>query len=410
MKTSLIIILLFTFNISFSKDSGLNNVIGKTHTIQSKALNESREIKVYLPESYDKSEKDYPVVYIIDGQKFFLYGVSLQRLFNSNNDTPDFIVVGITNASPARFGHFSSGASQFIQFIEKDVLSFVDKNYRTSQTRLLFGWEYAGALAVQIMTEFPQLFSAYIVASPYPIIIEDSTNKSRLSRLKEVLSKAPNFDPFLFFSVSQNEEVVNDGTEGLNSLLLEKSPKSMDWSYKILMDEEHSSTPFSTLYQGIKKYYATYPVLYFQTLDKYHQAGGMQYVEDYYKTRAKKYGFSPEILSWTKYTLVRSAMRGDDFIQFESLMKVFNSNAFLSELRESRTYEIAEYYEKNKKFNKAIDIYTLLMNKSPDSVQPLISLGDVYTLLKDKSKADDYYSKAEELKVQKTTKNTLNEN
>ena len=117
IKTSLIIILLFTFNISYSQDAGLDNIIGKTHTLQSEALNESREIKGYLPEGYNESEKDYPVVYIIDGQKFFLYGVSLQRLFNSNKDTPDFIVVGITNVSPARFSHFSSGASQFIQFI-----------------------------------------------------------------------------------------------------------------------------------------------------------------------------------------------------------------------------------------------------------------------------------------------------
>jgi len=402
MKVKIIIfMILLVINISYSQaqDTGVDNIVGKTYTLMSEALKESREIKIYLPDGYDKSDKKYPVLYILDGQKFFIYGVSLQQLFNFRKYTPDFIVVGITNAYPQRFRHFKSGTAKFINFIEKDVIGYVDENFRTSQTRILFGWEYAGALVVQLMTDVPELFNAYIAASPFPINSKDSKD-NRLNRFRHMLFKTPKSDRFFYFSVAQDEGMVKDGTNDLNTMLLEKPPKTMDWHYKILVDEEHTSTPFSTLFQGIKKYYATYPELQFKNLEKYHQAGGMKYIEDYHKQRAQKYGFPPELTSWTKFTLIRNAMRADDFNQFEIFMKAFNSETFIVGLRGTRPYGIAEYYEKHKKFNKAIDIYNLLMENNPDLAQPLKSLGDLYTLLKDRNKADEYYEKAEKLNVE----------
>ena len=385
-------------NISYSQNKGVDNTVGKTYTLQSEALKESREIQVSLPDGYHESDKKYPVLYILDGQKFFLYGVSLQRLFLFRKYTPDFIVVGITTSYPQRFNHFDSGAAEFINFIQKDVLSFVDTNFRTSQTRLLFGWEYAGALALQIMTDFPQLFSAYIAASPFPVIVNYSSLKhTRLDRLDNLLLENSTFDRFFYFSVSKNEGMVEDGTEDLNDMLQTKAPKTMDWFYKVLADEDHTSTPFATLYQGLAKFYNNYPELQFKTLQQFHEAGGMKYVMDYHKKRAEKYGFSAELSSWTKFTLIRNAIRTDDFSQFEVFMKAFNSESFLSNLRGTLAYTIAEYYQKYKKFDKAIEIYTLLMNKNPDTAQPLKSLGDVYTLLKDQNKADEYYKKAEKL-------------
>ena len=41
--------------------------IGETITWESKLLKQSRTINVYLPEGYQKSEKKYPVIYLLDG-------------------------------------------------------------------------------------------------------------------------------------------------------------------------------------------------------------------------------------------------------------------------------------------------------------------------------------------------------
>ena len=42
-------------------------VIGTTHTIQSKVLNEQRTYFLELPESYETSLKEYPILVLLNG-------------------------------------------------------------------------------------------------------------------------------------------------------------------------------------------------------------------------------------------------------------------------------------------------------------------------------------------------------
>ena len=56
-----------------------SNIVGSNIQIQSKVLNQEREIQVYLPDGYEESEKSFPVLYLLDGQRYFLHGVSLLK-------------------------------------------------------------------------------------------------------------------------------------------------------------------------------------------------------------------------------------------------------------------------------------------------------------------------------------------
>ena len=90
-------VLIFIFSLAgFSQNSIQDNVVGVNLTINSKFLKENRKIQVYLPDGYSKSNKKYPVIYLLDGQRYFLYGVTLDRLLKHFRMTPDFIVVGIS--------------------------------------------------------------------------------------------------------------------------------------------------------------------------------------------------------------------------------------------------------------------------------------------------------------------------
>ena len=62
-----------------SQTKGTQISIGSHYTISSKILNQDRGLQVYLPDSYVTSEKVYPVLYILDGQRFFTNGVSIQK-------------------------------------------------------------------------------------------------------------------------------------------------------------------------------------------------------------------------------------------------------------------------------------------------------------------------------------------
>ena len=174
------------------------NHVGTNYSIASEALKEARQIQVFLPDGYEKTAADFPVLYLLDGQRLFPFGVSLLQSFTQFQQTPGFIVVGIINKYPDRFGHFSAKDSKFLTFLEKEVVPFVDANFKTSKERLLFGWEYGGSFAMQVLIDKPNLFDAYIAASPYPIT-------EKLTELSEAVSKNTHVHKTLYFSVSPNE-------------------------------------------------------------------------------------------------------------------------------------------------------------------------------------------------------------
>jgi len=134
MKKTIIFLSFLTLIVSQSiaQNNGTDNVVGKNFKITSDFLNEEREIQVYLPESYNTSDKEYPVMYILDGQRFFLHTVSLHQSFVEFKQTPEFIIIGVNNIESKRNITFSSGTKNFSDYLEHEVIPFVDKSFRTT--------------------------------------------------------------------------------------------------------------------------------------------------------------------------------------------------------------------------------------------------------------------------------------
>ena len=371
------------------------NTLGSNYSIKADILKEDRQIQIFTPEGYNKTNKKYPVLYILDGQRLFPFGVSLLESFTQFKQTPEFIIIGITNKYPNRFRHFIDEEKKFLTFIEKDVIPFVDNNFRTSNERLIFGWEYGGSFVIQTMLDRPNLFNAYLAASPFPL-------GDKIGQISNFLSKNERFDKTLYFSVSPNENDVNIGTEKLDSVLKLKAPKTFSWSYKKLINEEHRSTPYSTIYFGVKNYYHYYPELQFNNLDEFTKSGGLDYVYDYYQKRALKFGFSEELSDWTMFSLTRNAIRANNYKQFEVLVGEFNKTEFIGRLSVGRACSIAEFHLQNKQFDKAIELFKLLAIKHPNSERPLNGLGDSYKEMKKIGKASSYYKKAKKLSEKKS--------
>ncbi len=240
------------------------------------------------------------------------------------------------------------------------------------------------------MTTNPDLFDAYIAASPFPVI-------EKISDVDSLLTINPNFDKLLYFTSGSDEGIVRDGTAQLNTLLTNRAPKNMNCYFRELEGEQHRSTPFTTLYHGIEKYFNYYPELQFNSLDEFTNAGGLNYVYDYYEQRAQRFGFPAELTNWTMFTLTRNAIRANDFNQFDTFVNEFEETEFIVELRVSRACTIAEFYLQHKQYDEAISIFTYLSEKQPDSERPLIGLGDTYKELKEDEKASKYYKQAQEL-------------
>lgn len=156
--------------------------------IQSKFLKQEREILVYTPIDYDWRVNEYfDVIYVFDSQnrEFFDYTSSIISFLPNNEKS--YIVVGITSPfneelnygrnndllpilttedSKKRYGTYSGNANNFLEYLSNEVVSFVDKNYRTLNTKIAVGHSLSASFLLYSILEKPNLFSNYIAISP----------------------------------------------------------------------------------------------------------------------------------------------------------------------------------------------------------------------------------------------------
>jgi len=158
--------------------------LGVTETMHSAVLGEDRTLNIYLPEGYSPDDTThYPVIYLLDGgvDEDFVHVAGLVQ-FSSQPWVARLqrsIVVGIGNTDRKRDMTFpaaiksdkdklptSGGSAKFISFLEQELQPYVQKHYKTNNSKTLIGESLAGLLAVQVLLEKPALFSRYIIISP----------------------------------------------------------------------------------------------------------------------------------------------------------------------------------------------------------------------------------------------------
>lgn len=159
-------------------------VLGVINEIQSKVLNENRVLNIYLPEGYSENSTEiYPVIYLLDGSadEDFIHIVGLVQ-FNSFewvNRVKKSIVVGIATVDRRRDFTFpttikedqeryptTGHSDKFISFIETELQPYIEKNYRTNESKTIIGQSLGGLLATEILLRKPNLFTNYIIVSP----------------------------------------------------------------------------------------------------------------------------------------------------------------------------------------------------------------------------------------------------
>ncbi|MGI8582322.1 MAG: alpha/beta hydrolase [Chitinophagaceae bacterium] len=159
-------------------------VLGVISEIQSIQLAEKRILNIYLPEGYNKDDTTkYPVIYLLDGSadEDFIHIVGLVQFNNFSwiNRVPKSIVVGIANVDRKRDFTYQTTieedkkrfptaghSDKFIAFIEKELQPFIEKKYKTNNSKTIIGQSLGGLLATEVLLKNSRLFNKYIIISP----------------------------------------------------------------------------------------------------------------------------------------------------------------------------------------------------------------------------------------------------
>ena len=168
----------------------------RLHTLKSATFANERTIRVLLPPGYDDAankERRYPVLYMLDGQNVFdaclsdvshhEWGVdeTVQKLIAADK-IPPLIVVGVDHAGKDRAREYlpykdfvgnpdmdEPAGKLFPDFMTREVMPLVDRNYRTLPGRPntgIGGSSYGGVATLYALLARPNTFGYGLIESP----------------------------------------------------------------------------------------------------------------------------------------------------------------------------------------------------------------------------------------------------
>ena len=242
-------------------------VLGTVDKIQSIELGENRILNIYLPEGYSSdSAITYPVIYLLDGSanEDFIHIVGLVQFLTMIKKMPASIVVGIANIDRRRDFTFPTGiaedkknypttgsSAKFIAFIEKELQPFVERKYKTNNSKTIIGQSLGGLLATEILLKEPGLFNNYIIVSPSLWW----NNESLLSDAPKLLENQSANAIKVYISVGTEGKQMEDDAKKLAEILETFGKKNLNISFLSLPNESHLTILHNSVYKGFEILY-----------------------------------------------------------------------------------------------------------------------------------------------------------
>jgi hypothetical protein len=133
-------------------------------------------------------------MYVLDSDPNLPMAALIQRLMSYDHEVPDVIMVGIgyqvadflstrsfrlLDYTPSHVAKIDSemtashhikmvtgGSADFLQVLEKEIIPYIENNYKTNKDRSLAGHSLGGLFALYTLFHKPELFQKYLISSP----------------------------------------------------------------------------------------------------------------------------------------------------------------------------------------------------------------------------------------------------
>jgi predicted alpha/beta superfamily hydrolase len=152
--------------------------------IHSPELDNSRDVRVYLPAGYGDGQRRYPVLYMQDGQNLFDAAMSFagswrvdEAMESAARKGHDAIIVAIPHMEVDRIAEYDpftevdppGRGEQYLQFIVETLKPLIDSEFRTRATALhtgLAGSSMGGLISLAGFFRYPRVFGVVAALSP----------------------------------------------------------------------------------------------------------------------------------------------------------------------------------------------------------------------------------------------------
>jgi predicted alpha/beta superfamily hydrolase len=359
--------------------------IGFIDSIYSQILDESRMIYIQLPDSYSpgKKQKKYPVAFILDGE-IFLPTVNDVLNYYSGGFTPEMVLVGISNEINRirdlttstittnygmPFNEENGEAENFSNFIENELIPYIENKYPVTSYRTFIGHSYGGLFAIYTLLKHPHLFANYLAIDPSL----DWDNQKLLKEAEEVLATQKFENKSLFVSLSGQlnmqdskvtiDNVMQDTTEftlfarsniAFSNMLRQNAQNGLSFEWEFYPGDLHGTIPFPSIMDGLISLFKWYQ---WENTDKFNSPDTpVEELLSIIKYREKKikdhFGYSEP--PYPEEVLNMSGYMNMDMKQLEKA-KMYFALAIEYYPESSNTFDsMADYYEAQGDFTNAI--------------------------------------------------------
>ncbi|HTZ20370.1 MAG TPA: alpha/beta hydrolase-fold protein, partial [Opitutaceae bacterium] len=235
------------------------------------------QLHIGLPGSYAKdTTRHYPVVFVTDAYWDFEKMDAIRGALVYDRYSPEFIIVGLGYAGenldygsmrlwelspvqlPAQFGgkgpDSSGHAAEFLQSLETEIIPLVDREYRTDPAhRVLAGASLGGLFTLYTMYSKPELFSAYLAATPSVVMGNDW-----LFGYEDAFAKTKRPLPVrLFVSGGGNESPgYLGGIKRFDQRIVSRQYAGLAHEFRIIEGERHAGMQLEAYTRGLQFIFA----------------------------------------------------------------------------------------------------------------------------------------------------------
>ncbi|WP_437373447.1 alpha/beta hydrolase [Maribacter litoralis] len=267
-------------------------IIGQKDSIYSEILDESRELWIHIPESTKDSslyKTKYPVLYLLDGPSNFNSITAIIEHLSDNMIVPEMIIIGIANTNryldltPTRVDidfisgdsiqQASGGGNKFLDFIEKELIPHVEKEYPASTYKTFVGHSLGGLSVINALTNRQELFNNYVAIDPsmwwdnraFSNVADSILSANKFDNRTLYVGVANTMEAGMDINKVQNDSVadtyftvhIKSVLQFVNSLDTKKNNELL-FKWKYYENDDHGSVPFIAEYDALRFLFSWY--------------------------------------------------------------------------------------------------------------------------------------------------------
>ena len=334
-----------------------------TDTLYSAVLSEQRNLLIHLPNNYSENKMlNYPVLYLLDGQRNFAHTIGTLDLLNQSNMAQEMIIVAIMNTHRTRdftptydenynkWGT-SGGADSFLEFIEKELIPYVNKKYRANSFKIISGHSLGGLLSIYALQSKPELFQAHFAFSPSLWW----HNQIIFKKAESFLKSANELNTYLYINMGNESGHMLSSYERYTGLLHSHNRKGFKFNSDLDTSENHNTTALagqSLAYQNL--YTSLQPPIAVI-------AKGIPAVTQFFKKQSDIYGYEIKPSYAAINQIAYNALSEKNFA---TAIAIFKENIKNYPHKADAYDSLADGYEANGELDKALKMRNLVIKKS----------------------------------------------